>query len=122
MALLRGINLGGRTVLPMADLRRVATDCGFEPVQTYIQSGNLVFTSSARGRCVAEQLELAIAAEGGPAPAVAVRTRAELARWWPGIPTSSGRPTPSSCTSPSPCGDAAPATVDPSWSGSPPRS
>ena len=42
VALLRGVNVGGKTTLPMADLRRVATDLGYDDVATYIQSGNLV--------------------------------------------------------------------------------
>jgi uncharacterized protein (DUF1697 family) len=79
VALLRGINVGGRAVLPMADLRRVATGCGFGDVQTYIQSGNLVFTSSAPATTVATELGRAIAAEGGPKPGVAVRSHAQLA-------------------------------------------
>ena len=79
VALLRGINVGGRSKLPMSQLRQVAADCGFGAVQTYISSGNLVLTSSASAAAVAEQLEAAIAAAGGPQPRVAVRSRAELA-------------------------------------------
>jgi uncharacterized protein (DUF1697 family) len=79
VALLRGINVGGRSTLSMARLRQVATECGFGDVATYIQSGNLVFTSSATATAVAEQLEKAITAEGGPRPRVAVRSRDELA-------------------------------------------
>ena len=45
VALLRGINVGGRGKLPMADLRAIATDLGYDDVATYIQSGNLVLTS-----------------------------------------------------------------------------
>jgi hypothetical protein len=45
VALLRGINVGGRSMLPMAQLRTLAEDCGFEAVRSYIQSGNLVFSS-----------------------------------------------------------------------------
>jgi uncharacterized protein (DUF1697 family) len=114
VALLRGINVGGRTVLPMADLRRVATGCGFESVQTYIQSGNLIFTSSARAAAVAEQLELAIAAEGGPAPAVAVRTRAELSRVVDGNPYVERSTDPKQLHVAFAVRDAAPAAVDPS--------
>lgn len=43
VALLRGINVGGRNKLPMAELRAIAADCGFESPRTCIQSGNLVF-------------------------------------------------------------------------------
>ena len=48
VALLRGINVGGKNIIKMADLRRSFEDAGFDDVQTYIQSGNVVFSSSAR--------------------------------------------------------------------------
>jgi uncharacterized protein (DUF1697 family) len=44
IALLRGINVGGK-VVKMADLRSVMEAMGFENVQTYIQSGNVVFAA-----------------------------------------------------------------------------
>ena len=47
IALLRGINVGGRNVLPMRDLAATLTDAGFGNVRTYIQSGNVVFASDA---------------------------------------------------------------------------
>jgi uncharacterized protein (DUF1697 family) len=42
--LLRGINVGGRNILPMAQLRRLLADLQLEDVATYIQSGNAVFS------------------------------------------------------------------------------
>ncbi|MEM6554560.1 MAG: DUF1697 domain-containing protein [Pseudomonadota bacterium] len=45
IALLRGINVGGRTLLPMKDLRHLLDRAGFTQVKTYIQSGNCVFQS-----------------------------------------------------------------------------
>ncbi len=41
--MLRGINVGGRNVLPMKDLRAILEELGLKNVQTYIQSGNCVF-------------------------------------------------------------------------------
>ncbi|NVK32903.1 MAG: DUF1697 domain-containing protein [Rhodobacteraceae bacterium] len=43
IALLRGINVGGRNKVPMQALRDVIERCGGRNVKTYIQSGNLVF-------------------------------------------------------------------------------
>ncbi|NNF11170.1 MAG: DUF1697 domain-containing protein [Acidimicrobiia bacterium] len=43
LALLRGINVGGKNVIPMADLRDAFAELGFEDVRTYIQSGNVLF-------------------------------------------------------------------------------
>jgi hypothetical protein len=45
IALLRGINVGGRNRVAMADLRAVVLGLGHTDVATYIQSGNVVFTS-----------------------------------------------------------------------------
>ena len=47
IALLRGINLGGHKIVKMEQLRKAFADLGFEDVKTYIQSGNVVFKSSA---------------------------------------------------------------------------
>lgn len=80
VVLVRGINVGGRSKLAMADLRAVAEGCGFEQVRTYIQSGNLVCTTSQRSsKAVAEQLQAALAASTELQPAVMARTRDELA-------------------------------------------
>ena len=43
LALLRGINVGGRNLVPMADLRATFEEAGFAAVRTYIQSGNVLF-------------------------------------------------------------------------------
>jgi uncharacterized protein (DUF1697 family) len=43
VALLRGINVGGKNKLPMRDLAALFTDAGCRRVRTYIQSGNVVF-------------------------------------------------------------------------------
>jgi uncharacterized protein (DUF1697 family) len=45
IAFLRGINVGGHRITKMAELRQVLTPAGYVEVQTYIQSGNLVFAS-----------------------------------------------------------------------------
>jgi uncharacterized protein (DUF1697 family) len=43
--MLRGINLGSRDRVSMADLRTLASSLGFDDIRTYVQSGNLVFAS-----------------------------------------------------------------------------
>ncbi len=47
MALLRGINVLGRNALPMAELAALLQREGFADVRTYVQSGNVVFRSTA---------------------------------------------------------------------------
>ncbi|MCU1458267.1 MAG: hypothetical protein JWL73_2359 [Actinomycetia bacterium] len=79
VALLRGVNVGGRGKLAMSDLREICAGCGYDDVKTYIQSGNVVFSTSARSTAVVEKkLADAIAAATDVSPAVMVRTRAEL--------------------------------------------
>jgi uncharacterized protein (DUF1697 family) len=62
IALLRGINVGGRNRVAMADLRTVVLGLGYTDVATYIQSGNVVFTGEeAETAMIAAALERAIA-------------------------------------------------------------
>ena len=48
VALLRGVNVGGRSRLPMAQLRAVLDNLGYRDVKTLLQSGNAVFEIGAR--------------------------------------------------------------------------
>ncbi|WP_437396557.1 DUF1697 domain-containing protein [Flagellimonas lutimaris] len=50
IALLRGINVSGQKKIKMAELRIVLEDAGLKNVQTYIQSGNIVFDSDETGK------------------------------------------------------------------------
>ena len=45
VAFLRAINVGGHTIIKMTDLKQIFEACGLEGVQTYIQSGNVIFES-----------------------------------------------------------------------------
>jgi uncharacterized protein (DUF1697 family) len=79
VALLRGVNLGARNKVAMSDLRKLLAGLGFADVQTYVQSGNAVFTSAGRRPAgLARDIEKAIAAELGLDVKVLVRTGAEL--------------------------------------------
>ena len=77
VALLRGINVGGRARVAMADLRSVVESLGYTDVATYVQSGNVVFTADAVD---AAALAAAIEKDVGVAAAVVVLSRAELER------------------------------------------
>jgi uncharacterized protein (DUF1697 family) len=78
VALLRGINVGGRNRVPMAELRAVLEAVGLEDVRTLIQSGNVVFRSDAHESTLAARIEDAIADAFGVRPTVVLRTPAEL--------------------------------------------
>jgi uncharacterized protein (DUF1697 family) len=78
IALLRAVNVGGTGKLPMADLRKLAEDAGFDGVRTYIASGNLLLTSGLGERQVKKTLEEALLAYAGRTVDVIVRTAAEM--------------------------------------------
>jgi uncharacterized protein (DUF1697 family) len=81
VALLRGVNVGGRNKVAMADLRKVVESLGHGEVATYIQSGNVVFTSNQTDTAaIAGELERALGETLGVRSSVVVRSRAELAK------------------------------------------
>ncbi len=81
VALLRGINVGGRNRVAIADLRTVVASLAHTNVTTYIQSGNVVFTSAQTDTSViATALERAIAESLSVRPRVVVLSRAELSQ------------------------------------------
>lgn len=75
VALLRGINVGGKNLLPMKALAAVFESAGARDVETYIQSGNVVFTGGDAGAKVSK----AIAKRFGVDVPVVIRTAAEMA-------------------------------------------
>ena len=81
VALLRGINLGGHNKVAMTELREVVTSLGHADVATYIQSGNVVFTSDQSDTpALAAGLEQAIATSLSVPARVVVLSREELAQ------------------------------------------
>jgi len=50
LALLRGINVNGKKIIKMEELRSLMETVGYGDVQTYIQSGNIIFTSTGRSK------------------------------------------------------------------------
>ena len=79
VALLRGINVGGNTLVSMAALRELAAGLGYEDARTHLQSGNLVLSTRKSPASVASELEKALAREHGRSIRVLVRTDKELA-------------------------------------------
>lgn len=79
IALLRGINIGGNHLLPMAQLKQLLARHDCHDVQTYIQSGNVVFRSPETDAAALEsRLTAAIAAAHGFAPRTLILARDEL--------------------------------------------
>jgi uncharacterized protein (DUF1697 family) len=81
VALLRGINVSGHNKVPMAELRALCTELGWKDVQTYIQSGNVVFSAEGGNKELEAQLEQAVAKRFGFTVAVMIRSAAEWSHY-----------------------------------------
>ncbi|MFV0532458.1 MAG: DUF1697 domain-containing protein [Cumulibacter sp.] len=80
VALLRAVNVGGTGKLPMAELRAMCIEVGFDEVATYIASGNVVFTSDADEVAVRDALAARLGSYFSKACPVFVRTAAQIAQ------------------------------------------
>ncbi len=81
VALLRGVNVGGKNMLPMKDLQAMFIDAGSMDVRTYIQSGNVVFTATpALAREVVRVMPAMIGKRFKFEPAVILRSADEMER------------------------------------------
>ena len=83
LALLRGINVGGKNIIEMTALRACFEAAGCTQVATYIQSGNVVFHAPGRRRPLAAlraTLEAALATRFGYAARLVLLDRAQVAR------------------------------------------
>ena len=78
VALLRGINVGGRNKVAMADLREAFEDGGHGNVRTYIQSGNVLFESAAKRSSLEDGIERLLEDRFGVPLVVVVRSRDQL--------------------------------------------
>ncbi|MFL0198489.1 DUF1697 domain-containing protein [Clostridium sp. WILCCON 0269] len=78
IALLRGINVGGKNSIKMVELKRVFESIGFCEVKTYIQSGNILFKSNEREELVCNRIEQEIEKVFGLSVRVVLRTAEEL--------------------------------------------
>ncbi len=79
VALLRGVNLGKRT-LRMEDLRRIGSELGLESPRTFIASGNLLFASDKKEIELKAALEEALGRHMGAPVPVMIRTAEEMAK------------------------------------------
>lgn len=77
-ALFRGINVGGKNVVRMAELKQLLTDAGLLKVKTYIQSGNAVFETALDETLLVEKIKEGFLARFGFESKVVVRSVEEL--------------------------------------------
>jgi uncharacterized protein (DUF1697 family) len=79
VALLRGINVGGKNLIKMPALKACFEAQGFTDVATYIASGNVLFSSPAGAAALAPRIEAALGAAFGYDASVVLRSRRQLA-------------------------------------------
>ncbi|MCF8564192.1 DUF1697 domain-containing protein [Alicyclobacillus tolerans] len=80
IALLRGINVGGHNMVKMAELRSMFQSIGLNRVQTYIQSGNVLFDSADDSNSLRQRIEQEIERVFSLSLTVILRTSVELER------------------------------------------
>lgn len=79
ISMLRGVNVGGHNCIRMALLREIYESLGLGNVETYVQSGNVVFSTKARDLApLAKRIESKIEQSCGFRPNVILRTPSEL--------------------------------------------
>src|SRR5262245_56665278 len=78
LALLRGINVGGNNIIKMADLKAHCEVTGCSDVRTYIQSGNVIFSSSESKAGLTKKLESALSKKFGSESRIVLITQKEL--------------------------------------------
>jgi uncharacterized protein (DUF1697 family) len=76
--LLRGVNVGTKNSLPMAELRKLLQRVGCHGVATYVQSGNAVFATELASAELSEAIEAALVRVMGRPIAITLRTLAQL--------------------------------------------
>lgn len=92
IALLRAVNVGGTSSLPMTELKAICEGLGFTDVKTYIQSGNVLFRSDETEKTVEERLDDALGKKMGKRPGVMVRSRRELDEIAANVPFPDAKP------------------------------
>ena len=86
VALLRGINVSGQKLIKVADLKRMCEGLGLAKVQTYIQSGNVLFESGEAPEALCRRMEAEIRSAFGFDVPVVIRSLADLERILSGSP------------------------------------
>jgi uncharacterized protein (DUF1697 family) len=88
LALLRGINVGGKTKVKMAELKACFEKLGYGHVQTYGNSGNVIFTAASTDpRQLEAHVEKALATNFSSSIGVFIRSFAHMKEVMKGIPT-----------------------------------
>jgi len=79
VAFFRGINVGGKNMVKMSELCQLFVGLGFQNVKTYIQSGNVIFSSDREQRLLPPMIEQAFEEQFGFQSTVVIRSDIEIA-------------------------------------------
>lgn len=91
LALLRGINVGGKNIIKMADLKASFESMGFSDVTTYIQSGNVVFASTEQDAAnLTDKIEKALSKRFSYTSRLVLVTHPEMKKVVAGAPKGFG--------------------------------
>lgn len=91
VALLRGINVGGKNLIGMPKLKACFEDAGFDEVSTYIQSGNVLFETSRPKKGLADTIEAKLEETFELPLVVVVRTHTQMSGVVKDAPKDFGR-------------------------------
>ena len=93
VALLRGINVGGRNPIRMPELVECFSDAGYGEISTYLQSGNVLFSAARKnGPKLEAEVEAMLEQRFGTPLLVVIRSRDELAQTIESAPSDHGSP------------------------------
>ena len=90
VALLRGINVGGKNLIKMPALKLSFEEGGFDEVATYIQSGNVLFRASGSGSALELRIEKLLSKAHGYRASVLLRSHAQMRATVEGAPKGFG--------------------------------
>jgi uncharacterized protein (DUF1697 family) len=88
VALLRGINVGGNSKVEMKKLKEIFTALGFDEVSTYINSGNILFSTNTSRNTIVTQIEKTIHKEIGLPIRVVIRDQKQIEEIAESVPHS----------------------------------
>jgi uncharacterized protein (DUF1697 family) len=92
IAFLRGINVGGNTMIPMPGLKSMYEKLGFANVRTFIQSGNVLFESKLAEKMLVKKMERALQQKMHKDIPVVIRTSKQLESIVANNPFSKAKP------------------------------
>ena len=88
VALFRGINVGGKNIVKMAELRQMLSGLGFQNVKTYIQSGNAIFDSNDTPDNIKDTVQNSFQSTFKSESAIILRTKDEIRKNIASLPFS----------------------------------